>query len=215
MNHIVKFQQENGLVADGIIGKNTLLKMRCVFGISTDAQLAHFLANVHHETGGFKADTENLNYSTAGLLRTFPKYFKTHAQALPYANKPEKIANKVYSNRMGNGSELSGDGWKYIGRGALQLTGKDNYRLFQIYINRNLFKGQVGKHDVVNNPELVADKYFWESALFYFTRNNLWNKMKGNTAHDVRLVRKAVNGGYNGLQHVNELFNYYYNLITK
>lgn len=206
MNHIIKFQQENGLVADGIIGKKTLLKMRCVFGISTDAQLAHFLANVHHETGGYKADTENLNYSTAGLLRTFPKYFKTHAQALQFANKPEKIANKVYSNRMGNGNEQSGDGWKYIGRGALQLTGKDNYRLFSDFVKN---------HEILASPELVATNYFWESALFYFTRNNLWNKMKGNTDHDVRVVRKAVNGGYNGLQHVNELFDYYYKLITK
>lgn len=206
MNHIAEFQKRNGLDDDGIIGKNTLLKMRCVFGISTDAQLAHFLANVHHETGGFKADTENLNYSAAGLLRVFPKYFKNHAQAIQYAYKPEKIANKVYANRMGNGNELSGEGWKYRGRGALQLTGKDNYRLFGDFVKNP---------EVMTNPELVAEKYFWESALFYFTRNSLWAKMKGNTAHDVRVVRKAVNGGYNGLEDVQNKFTYYYSLLTK
>lgn len=206
MNHIVEFQKNNGLVADGIIGRNTLLKMRCVFGIQTDAQLAHFLANVHHETGGFKADTENLNYSAAGLLKTFPKYFKDSITARQYANNPIRIANKVYSNRMGNGSEMSGDGWKYIGRGALQLTGKDNYRAFADYVK---------DISIMMYPELVATKYYWESALFYFNRNNLWPKMKNTTPEAIKAVRKAVNGGYNGLSEVQDKFVYYYNLITR
>lgn len=206
MNHVVNFQQNNSLVADGIIGKKTLQAMRCKFGIQTDAQLAHFMSQVHHETGGFKADSENLNYSSAGLLKTFPKYFKDSITARKYANKPESIANKVYANRMGNGSELSGDGWKYRGRGALQLTGKDNYRLFSDFMK---------DPNIMLTPEIVATKYFWESALFYFTRNNLWGLMKGNDPEAVKKVRKAVNGGYNGIQDVQDKFIYYYDLITR
>lgn len=205
MNHVVKFQQENGLVADGILGKNTIQKMRCVFDIKTDAQMAHFLANIHHETGGFRADTENLNYSASGLLGVFPKYFDESTANL-YNRQPEKIANRVYANRMGNGNEKSGDGWKYRGRGALQLTGKDNYKAFASFL---------GDVSVVTNPDIVAAKYYWQSALFYFTRNNLWNLMKGNDPETVKAVRKAVNGGYNGLREVQEKFVHYYNLITK
>lgn len=207
MNHIVDFQKRNGLVADGILGKNTIQKMRCVFGISTDAQMAHFLANIEHETGGFVADTENLNYSASGLLKIFPKYFGVgKLPASQYERKPEAIANVVYANRMGNGNSASGDGWKYRGRGALQLTGKENYKLFSDFVK---------DIDVINNPDIVATKYYWESALFYFTRNNLWGLMKGNDLETVRRVRKAVNGGYNGLAEVQELFVKYYNMITK
>lgn len=206
MNHIKQFQEENGLVADGIIGKKTLHKMRCVFEIDTDAQLAHFLANVHHETGNFTADTENLNYSAQGLEKVFKRYFPTHELATQYARNPIAIANRVYANRMGNGNEASGDGWKYIGRGALQLTGKNNYKAFADF---------VGDKMIMLKPELVAEKYFWESALFYFTRNNLWAQMKHTDANAVKAVRKAVNGGYNGLEEVQRLFTYYYNLITK
>lgn len=206
MNHIVEFQKRHGLLADGILGKKTIQKMRCEFGIETDAQMAHFLSQVHHETGGFKADTENLNYSALRLRQIFPKYFPNDNIARQYANKPEKIANRVYANRMGNGDELSGDGWLYRGRGALQSTGKDNYKAFSDYVK---------DIDVMLNPSLVATKYYWESALFYFTKNNLWNKMKGSTDNDIKLIRKAVNGGYNGLYEVESLFKYYYNLITK
>lgn len=206
MNHIVEFQRKHGLLPDGIIGKKTLQKMRCEFKIETDAQLAHFLANVHHETGGFTADTENLNYSAQGLEKVFKRYFPDHKTATAYARNQIKIANKVYANRMGNGGEASGDGWKFIGRGALQLTGKNNYKAFADY---------VGDKMIMLKPELVAEKYFWESALFYFTKNKLWNQMKYTDANAIKSVRKAVNGGYNGLTEVQELFTKYYNLITK
>lgn len=201
--HIKLFQSKHGLTADGIIGKMTLAKMRCEFGGLTDAQLAHFLANVHHETGGFEAEIENLNYSALRLRQVFPKYFKTDDTAREYAYKPMNIANRVYANRMGNGSEASGDGWKYRGRGSLQLTGKDNYREFSKFINS----------DVVNNPDMVTSVYYWESALFYFTRNKLWDKAKGTTQADVKAIRKAINGGYNGLPHVQELFTKYLKMI--
>lgn len=207
MSKIRQFQQDNGLIADGILGKKTIAKMRCEFGIDTDAQMAHFLSQVHHETGGFKSGTENLNYSEQGLLKTFSRYFGIGKRtASQYARKPEAIANIVYANRMGNGNEASGDGWKYRGRGALQLTGKDNYKAFAAFVKDN---------SVLDNPDLVTTKYYWQSALFYFTRNKLWGQMKHNDSEAVKSVRKAVNGGYNGLAEVQELFVKYYNLITR
>lgn len=203
--HIKAFQLKHGLVADGIIGKNTISKIRCVFGIQTDSQMSHFLSQVHHETGGFALDTENLNYSAQGLLKVFGKYFGTgKLPASQYANKPEAIANVVYANRMGN--TAIGDGWKYRGRGALQLTGKDNYKAFSEYVKET---------SIMTNPDLVASKYFWESALFYFTRNNLWGLMKGNDTETVRKVSKAVNGGTHGLEDRQNKFVYYWNMITK
>lgn len=206
MNHVVEFQKSNGLIADGIIGKKTIQKMRCVFDIQTDTQVSHFLSQIEHETGGFKADTENLNYTSSGLLKTFPKYFKDSVTARKYANKPEAIANRVYANRMGNGSETSADGWKYRGRGSIQLTGKNNYLAFSGYMKDN---------NIMLNPDIVATKYFWQTALFYFEHNSLWALMRGNTKETVKKVRKAVNGGYNGLEHCYELFTKYYNIITK
>ncbi|MGQ2984015.1 peptidoglycan-binding protein [Flavobacterium sp.] len=212
MNHITEFQKKNGLKEDGVIGIKTLQKMMEVFGLLTNLQLVHLLANVHHESGGFIADTENLNYSAATLANTWPKRYKNpvtgkpNALALSLAGNPEKIANNVYANRMGNGSGSSGDGWKYRGRGALQLTGKDNYRLFASFID---------DAEILSNPDLVAIKYFWESALFYFTANKLWNKMKGKTSADIKAIRKAVNGGYIGLKDVENKFKYYYNLMTR
>lgn len=210
MNHLIEFQKNNGLQPDGVIGKKTLDKMRSVFGIKTDAQLAHFLANVHHETGGFIADTENLNYSAKALADTWPNRYKLNSSpnslARTLANKPMNIANNVYADRMGNGNEASGDGWKYRGRGSLQLTGKTNYKLFSNWIKDK---------NVMLNPDIVATKYFWESALFYFTTNNLWGKMKGTTEAGVKSVRKSVNGGFIGLDDVQAKFTYYYNLVTK
>lgn len=212
MNHIAEFQKKNGLNDDGVLGKCTIKKMRSVFGIPNDAQMAHFLANIHHETGGFKADTENLSYSAAGLAATWPGRYKNtttgkpNALAVTLASQPQKIANNVYANRMGNGDEVSGDGWKYRGRGSIQLTGRNNYKDFSDFIK---------DAGIIFDPDCVATKYFWESALFYFTKNKLWNKMKGIDPADVKAIRKAVNGGYIGLKDVQAKFTYYYNLITK
>lgn len=132
------------------------------YGITTPLRLAHFFAQVEHESG-LKPVSENLNYSEEGLLKTFKKYF-TPALAKAYARKPENIANRVYANRMGNGDEASGDGWKYRGRGAIQITGKDNYKALS----------KDTGIDYVNNPQLLlneADSLI--GALWYWQKTNL------------------------------------------
>lgn len=210
MNHLKEFQKKHGLTPDGIIGKATAAKMQKVFGITSATQLAHFLANVDHETGGFIADTENLNYSAAALAATWPNRYKNTVTGKPnqlavsLERQPEAIANNVYANRMGN--IAPGDGWKYRGRGSLQLTGKLNYKLFSEFKKNP---------DILTNPDIVATKYFWESAIWYFTRANLWGKMMHADSSAVKAVRKSVNGGYIGLEDVQEKFIHYYNLIPK
>jgi len=159
------------------------------FRIKSNLRLAHFLAQCAHESVDFKVTRENLNYSAKGLLRVFGKRFdKTSAEA--YARKPEKIANKVYSNRMGNGDENSGDGWKYSGKGYIQLTGKINYTNFSKFINE----------DCVANPDLVATKYPLASAAFFFDSNDLWALCDKGANYDTLVaVTRRVNGGINGL----------------
>jgi len=168
------------------------------FQLNTPLRLSHFLAQCAHESGNFKLVTENLNYSADGLLKIFPKYFKDRATAEAYARKPEKIANRVYASRMGNGDEASGDGYKFRGRGYIQLTGKDNYKAFSDFI----------KEDCVANPDLVATKYPLSSAAFFFEKNGLWNVCdKGATPEIVTAVTKRVNGGTHGLEDRLSKFN--------
>jgi len=175
------------------------------FGITTPLRLAHFLAQCGHESGGFRAVQENLNYGAKGLLGIFSKYFKTIAQATAYERKPEKIANLVYANRMGNGNEASGEGWKYRGRGYIQLTGKENYKAFDATV----------PEDITSNPDLVATKYALASAGFFFKKNNLWSICdKGSSPDVVTLVTKRVNGGTIGLADRQKHFKEYYNLLT-
>jgi len=189
MSKILEFQTANGLSADGILGKASFTKMKELWKVN-DEQLAHILGQCHHESGGFKADVENLNYSTKGLLGVFKKYFPTEALANQYQRQPEKIANRVYASRMGNGDEKSGDGWKFRGRGALQLTGKDNYKAFTTFI----------KEDCVANPDLVKKKYFFESALFFFNKNGLLPLATTVTTDSITKISKRVNGGTHGLE---------------
>jgi putative chitinase len=189
MSKISEFQATNGLTADGVLGKASFAKMKELWKV-TDEQLAHILGQCHHESGGFTADTENLNYGVKGLMSIFKKYFPTEALALQYERKPEKIANKVYASRMGNGDEASGDGWKFRGRGALQLTGKDNYKAFTTFI----------KEDCVANPDLVKGKYFLESALFFFNKNGLLPLATTVTTDSITKISKRVNGGTHGLE---------------
>jgi putative chitinase len=174
------------------------------FGITTPLRLAHFLAQCGHESGGFKAVTENLNYGAKGLVGTFKKYFPTITVATPYERKPEKIANKVYASRMGNGPESSGEGFKFRGRGYIQLTGKDNYTAFDKTV----------EDDILANPDLVATKYPLASAGFFFKSNSLWTVCdKGSDTATVTAVTKRVNGGTIGLEDRIKHFKEYYALL--
>ncbi|MEW8428297.1 MAG: glycoside hydrolase family 19 protein [Candidatus Thiodiazotropha sp.] len=164
------------------------------YGIANSkVRLAHFFSQVLHESGCMRYDMENLNYSAKALRAVFGKYFKTKRQAEGYARQPEKIANKVYANRMGNGAESSGDGWRYRGRGLIQLTGKNNYRAFAKWI---------GDDRIIDDPDLVASEYAVHSAVFYWDKNNL-NRIADKD--DVVRMTKRINGGTNGLAHRTEL----------
>lgn len=187
---LIDLQKAAGVKPDGVFGPATF-KAATTYLRITPVQAVHFFAQTHHETGGFKVFTENLNYSAKGLRSTFKKYFPTDALAKKYERKPEAIANLVYANRMGNGPESSGDGWKYRGRGALQLTGKDNYKLLADYLKNQL---------VITNPDLVAGIYSFDSAMFFFRRNGLWSICNKGVSHDVVVdLTKRVNGGTIGL----------------
>jgi putative chitinase len=161
------------------------------FGINTPIRLSHFLGQCAHESGNFKFNTENLNYSSKGLLTVFPKYFKQTGLAEAYARNPERIASRVYANRMGNGAEGTGDGWKFRGRGYIQLTGKNNYTVFDAFV----------KDDIISNPDLVAKKYPLLSAAWFFHKNKL-NSIsdKGLDETVILQLTKRINGGTNGLQ---------------
>jgi len=175
------------------------------FGITTPLRLAHFLAQCGHESGGFRATQENLNYSAKGLCGIFRKYFPSVTVAMQYERKPEKIANKVYANRMGNGNEASGEGWKYRGRGYIQLTGKENYKAFDATV----------PEDITANPDLVATKYALASAAFFFKKNNLWSICdRGADMATVTSVTKRVNGGTIGLADRQKHFNEFYHLLA-
>ena len=173
------------------------------FNITTPLRLSHFLAQCGHESGGFKALVENLNYGSKGLLGTFPKYFNA-ATAAQYERKPEMIASKVYGGRMGNGPEITKDGYKFRGRGYIQLTGKDNYTAFDKFVTEN----------IIENPDLVATKYPLMSAAWFFDKNKLWTICdKGATTEVVTAVTKRVNGGVIGLVDRIKHFNEYYALL--
>ncbi len=190
-----------GVIPDSVISQIDSVKEK--FEINTALRLAHFLAQCSHESGGFKLTQENLNYSGKGLLVTFPRYFTTETAVL-YERKAEKIANMVYANRMGNGDKASGDGWKFRGRGYIQLTGHDNYASFDKTVIE----------DVLASPELVATKYPLLSAAWF------WNKAKINTVADggptsevVAKVTRRVNGGVIGLDDRIKHFYQFHNLL--
>lgn len=175
------------------------------FGINTPLRLSHFLAQCGHESGGFKVVNENLNYSVEGLMTTFGKYFKDISLAESYQRNPQKIANKVYGGRMGNGPESTKEGFKFRGRGYIQLTGKDNYIAFGNSINE----------DLTINPDKVATHYPLLSAAWFFSKNGL-NELadKGATNAVVTSITKRVNGGTNGLNDRIKHFKEYFSLLT-
>ena len=172
------------------------------FKIDTAVKLSHFLAQCGHESGGFKVVNENLNYGAKGLLTIFKKYFPTEDKAKLYERKPEKIANLIYGGRMGNGAEATGDGYKFRGRGYIQLTGKDNYTAFGKAINEN----------IIANPDLVATKYPLLSAAWFFSKNCL-RKCADASDATVLAVTKCVNGGTIGLADRQKHFKEYYDLL--
>jgi len=185
------FQTKIGVTADGAWGPGTL-KAAVEFYKMPKVRAAHFFAQTSHETGGFKFFTENLNYSAESLVKVFSKYFAGIGVATLYAKKPENIANKVYANRMGNGDESSGDGYKYRGRGAIQLTGKDNYAAFA---------KSIGRPDVLTNPDIVSSELAFESAMFFFDKNKLWDICdRGINDDAIVALTKRINGGIIGLE---------------
>ena len=188
---LINLQNKCGCHADGAFGPGTFKKAAAFYKLSP-ARAAHFFAQTAHESGGFKTFSENLNYSAKGLRGIFGKYFPTDALAKAYERQPQKIANRVYANRMGNGDEASGEGWKYRGRGPLQLTGKNNYRAFGKYIGR--------EQEILDNPDLVATELGFESALWFFDANKLWSICDQgiNDAAIVALTRR-INGGQHGI----------------
>lgn len=216
MKKIVEFQAEKGLHPDGIIGRNTLNKFKETLLLS-NVQLAHFLGQLHHETGGFKHDTENLNYTVQGLINTFSYYQRNVSEAKSdgrtwyrKANQ-ETIANKVYwdENRSRShwlGNKNWGDGWKYRGRGAIQLTGYYNYEAFAIWM---------GDWDILDHPDKVAKEHYWMSAIYFFNQKELWGIAKDVSIKTISEVTKKINGGYNGLQDRIRYTQYYYQLLTK
>lgn len=182
-----------------------------VYKFDTSVKLAHFLSQCAKESGNFEKLYENMNYSADRLLVVFKKYFNRQ-KALLYANKPEKIANLVYGNRMGNGNELSGDGYRYRARGYIGLTFKNNYSDFSKFI----------KDDVVSNPDLVATKYPLESAIYFFLKNKILEscpKQSFTTSEEmeesVTCVTMKVNGGKNGLKDRILYFRKFYTLLIK
>jgi putative chitinase len=197
----------------GIIPNQVINELDIIFDkyeINTILRISHFLAQCAHESGNFSVKQENLNYSAKRLQEVFGKYFTTHAKALLYERKPVKIASLVYGNRMGNGDEQSIEGYKYRGRGYIQLTGKNNYLLFDKSLNETGLEV-----DIIGNPDLVATTYPLISAAWFFNKNNL-NEIAdlGGTKEIITRVTKKVNGGTHGLDSRISYFNKFYKKLN-
>ena len=200
---VMKIDKLKWLVPDNVLAQLPELCDR--FEINSELRLTHFLAQCAYESGGFKLVNENLNYSADGLKKTFPRFFDTNL-SVSYARKPKKIGDRVYANRLGNGDEFSGDGYRYRGRGYIQLTGKNNYRSFAQFIGE----------DTVVNPDLVATKYPLASAAFFFAVNKLWDVCdQGASDAVVTDVTKRVNGGTIGFPDRLAHFKKYYACLTE
>ena len=183
-------QEAAGVKPDGQFGPATFKAAKKYLNLPSDIAAVHFFAQISHETGEFTLFEENLNYSKEGLLKTFGKYFN-ETTAAQYARNPEKIANRVYANRMGNGDEASGDGWRFRGRGAIQLTGRFNYQKFAEYMSDLM---------IVKEPDRVKNELSFVAAKWFFDKNGIFPLCKDFSEDTVKKVTKIVNGGYTGLE---------------
>ena len=200
------FQIKIGVSPDGEFGPATLKAAQKYYKMS-DYRIAHFMAQCGHESGDFRVFSENLNYSAEGLMNTFKKYFPNISIAKQYARNPSKIANKVYSNRLGNGDEASGDGWRYKGKSAIQITGRDNYKAFSEYMK---------DPEILSNPDIVASKYIFEAPIWFFDKNKLWDICdKGINEAAITELSKKINGGKIGLSDRISKTYLYYKWLTK
>lgn len=184
-----KLQERIGAATDGSFGPNTARAITKHFGLSAERS-AHLLGQASHESGGFKRVCESLYYSSADRIRkVWPSRFPTIEDAQPYARNPKALADKVYSNRMGNGEN---EGSVFIGRGFLQLTGKDNYRSFA---------ADMRLPEVMTDPSLIETDYAFETAYWFFEKNKLFKIAdEGVNTDTIEKITKRVNGGYHGLQ---------------
>lgn len=192
-------QRKLNVQETGVFGRETSIAAMRFLNL-TPVQAAHFLGQCDHETGGWRLFSENLNYSAQGLANTWPNRYAVNSKQRPLvpnelANRiqrnPEAIANNTYAGRMGNGDVASGDGWRFIGRGAIQLTGRSNYSEFSRTVN---------DPTILTNPGIVATDYILESAKWFFDRNNLWSLCTDTTNQTIERITRRVNGGTHGLQ---------------
>jgi putative chitinase len=185
-------QAKVGAKPDGSFGPNTARAIAKHYELSP-ARGAHLLGQASHESAGFRLVRENLNYTSETMMRVWPSRFRTLEEAQPFARNPKGLADKVYSNRMGNGE---GEGHIYIGRGFLQLTGKDNYKAFA---------ADMRVPEIMQDPSLVETDYAFETALWFFEKNNLFAIADEGVSDDtIKRISKRVNGAYIGLDHRSE-----------
>jgi putative chitinase len=194
-------QEKCGVSADGAFGPNTARAIAKFYDL-TPERGAHLMGQAAHESGGFRLTEENLNYSVASMMRVWPSRFPTEESAQPYARNPQALADKVYGDRMGN----DGEGYKWRGRGFLQLTGRDNYEAFA---------SDMSLPEVIDDPDCVEDDYAFETALWYFNKNKLFDIADEGVNDDtIKRITRRVNGGYHGLDDRTEQTQKIYRWLT-
>lgn len=210
MNPIIEFQKKYGLTTDGVIGRNTVLKMMQVFNKSKE-EICNFLGNGKVESYNFTRNRENMNYSAKRILQIFPYQFKSDLNlAKQYEYQPEKLANYVYDDKNRSpksklGNTIYGQGWFYRGVGGIQTTG---------YYNMQRLSNFLKDPEIMRNPDLVWQKYYFESMLFFFDDKKLWRHSKSVSEASIAALRQRINGGFNGLNEVKEATLQYYKMLN-
>lgn len=194
-------QEKVGVTPDGAFGPNTARAIAKHYDLGA-VRGAHFLGQAAHESGNFMFSEEGLSYSVANIIRVWPSRFKNEADAKQYARNPEALANKVYGDRMGNTEP--GDGYKYRGRGFIQLTGRSNY---------TAFAHDIGRDSVIKNPDTVATELAMESAMWFFEKNGLWQIADAGVNNEtIKRITRRINGGHHGLderaQKTNKIYSW-------